>query len=162
MLLFKLPNALNYSMYSWMFGYGYCKCIAVGHNSRTVWATWDLNKQPSVPIVHNYHSWLNVCSFSCQCIWLWSAVCYIYLCSPPWQVEYQCDGFLEKNRDTVYEEHINILKASKVRENVIRSLPQWSNHQNDSSGHFNSHWTAHSDHLNAESMSQRMIFLSSN
>uniref|UniRef100_A0A8B9KCU6 Myosin VB n=1 Tax=Astyanax mexicanus TaxID=7994 RepID=A0A8B9KCU6_ASTMX len=31
------------------------------------------------------------------------------------QVEYQCDGFLEKNRDTVYEEQINILKASKVR-----------------------------------------------
>lgn len=31
-----------------------------------------------------------------------------------WQVEYQCDGFLEKNRDTVYEEHISILKASKV------------------------------------------------
>lgn len=30
------------------------------------------------------------------------------------QVEYQCDGFLEKNRDTVYEEQINILKASKV------------------------------------------------
>uniref|UniRef100_A0A8B9K8D2 Myosin VB n=1 Tax=Astyanax mexicanus TaxID=7994 RepID=A0A8B9K8D2_ASTMX len=30
-------------------------------------------------------------------------------------VEYQCDGFLEKNRDTVYEEQINILKASKVR-----------------------------------------------
>ncbi|XP_031750785.1 unconventional myosin-Vb isoform X2 [Xenopus tropicalis] len=29
------------------------------------------------------------------------------------QVEYQCDGFLEKNRDTVYEEQINILKASK-------------------------------------------------
>uniref|UniRef100_A0A4W5PX44 Myosin VB n=1 Tax=Hucho hucho TaxID=62062 RepID=A0A4W5PX44_9TELE len=39
------------------------------------------------------------------------------------KVEYQCDGFLEKNRDTVYEEHINILKASKVRENnIIRSL----------------------------------------
>lgn len=30
-------------------------------------------------------------------------------------MEYQCDGFLEKNRDTVYEEQINILKASKVR-----------------------------------------------
>ncbi|KAJ8338766.1 hypothetical protein SKAU_G00355520 [Synaphobranchus kaupii] len=28
------------------------------------------------------------------------------------KVEYQCDGFLEKNRDTVYEEQINILKAS--------------------------------------------------
>ncbi|XP_064411640.1 unconventional myosin-Vb [Latimeria chalumnae] len=30
-------------------------------------------------------------------------------------VEYQCDGFLEKNRDTVYEEQINILKASKFQ-----------------------------------------------
>ncbi|XP_034629934.1 unconventional myosin-Vb [Trachemys scripta elegans] len=30
------------------------------------------------------------------------------------KVEYQSDGFLEKNRDTVYEEQINILKASKV------------------------------------------------
>uniref|UniRef100_S4R5L7 Myosin VB n=1 Tax=Petromyzon marinus TaxID=7757 RepID=S4R5L7_PETMA len=29
------------------------------------------------------------------------------------KVEYQCDGFLEKNRDTVYEEQINILKASQ-------------------------------------------------
>uniref|UniRef100_A0A4W6FEI3 Myosin VB n=1 Tax=Lates calcarifer TaxID=8187 RepID=A0A4W6FEI3_LATCA len=31
------------------------------------------------------------------------------------KVEYQCEGFLEKNRDTVYEEQINILKASQVR-----------------------------------------------
>lgn len=31
------------------------------------------------------------------------------------QVEYQCEGFLEKNRDRVYEEQINILKASQVR-----------------------------------------------
>ncbi len=30
------------------------------------------------------------------------------------QVEYQCDGFLEKNKDTVNEEQINVLKASKV------------------------------------------------
>uniref|UniRef100_A0A4W3GZS6 Unconventional myosin-Va-like n=1 Tax=Callorhinchus milii TaxID=7868 RepID=A0A4W3GZS6_CALMI len=29
-------------------------------------------------------------------------------------VLYQCEGFLEKNRDTVYEEPINILRASKV------------------------------------------------
>ncbi|GCB71972.1 hypothetical protein scyTo_0001773 [Scyliorhinus torazame] len=29
------------------------------------------------------------------------------------RVLYQCEGFLEKNRDTVYEESINILKASK-------------------------------------------------
>ena len=30
------------------------------------------------------------------------------------KVEYQIDGFLEKNRDTVLDEHINILKASQV------------------------------------------------
>ncbi|XP_042660466.1 unconventional myosin-Vb [Tyto alba] len=29
------------------------------------------------------------------------------------KVEYESNGFLEKNRDTMYEEHINILKASK-------------------------------------------------
>ncbi|KAM3599551.1 uncharacterized protein V6R79_007865 [Siganus canaliculatus] len=31
------------------------------------------------------------------------------------KVEYQCDGFLEKNRDTVYGEQINILKASEFQ-----------------------------------------------
>ncbi|XP_074546475.1 unconventional myosin-Vb isoform X3 [Halichoeres trimaculatus] len=31
------------------------------------------------------------------------------------KVEYQCLGFLEKNRDTVYEEQINILKASQFQ-----------------------------------------------
>uniref|UniRef100_A0A4W4EA40 Myosin VB n=1 Tax=Electrophorus electricus TaxID=8005 RepID=A0A4W4EA40_ELEEL len=31
------------------------------------------------------------------------------------KVEYQCEGFLEKNRDTVYDEQINILKASKFQ-----------------------------------------------
>lgn len=30
-------------------------------------------------------------------------------------MEYLSDSFLEKNRDTVYEEQINILKASKVK-----------------------------------------------
>ena len=30
------------------------------------------------------------------------------------QVEYQCDGFLEKNKDTVNEDQIHVLKASKV------------------------------------------------
>ena len=34
-------------------------------------------------------------------------------------VEYMMDGFLEKNRDTVLEEHINILKASQVYTQVI-------------------------------------------
>lgn len=33
------------------------------------------------------------------------------------QVEYQCEGFLEKNKDTVNEEQINVLKASKVSTN---------------------------------------------
>lgn len=31
------------------------------------------------------------------------------------QVEYQCEGFLAKNKDTVNEEQINVMKASKVR-----------------------------------------------
>ena len=30
------------------------------------------------------------------------------------RVEYQMEGFVEKNRDTVLEEHINILKASQA------------------------------------------------
>ncbi|KAL3061378.1 hypothetical protein OYC64_009541 [Pagothenia borchgrevinki] len=30
------------------------------------------------------------------------------------KVEYQCEGFLEKNKDTVNEEHINVLKKSQV------------------------------------------------
>lgn len=30
------------------------------------------------------------------------------------QVEYQCEAFLEKNKDTVNEEQINVLKQSKV------------------------------------------------
>lgn len=29
-------------------------------------------------------------------------------------MEYQCEGFLEKNKDTVYEEQIKVLKSSKV------------------------------------------------
>ena len=30
------------------------------------------------------------------------------------QLEYQCEGFLEKNRDTVYDMLVEILRASKV------------------------------------------------
>uniref|UniRef100_A0A8D2B137 Unconventional myosin-Va n=1 Tax=Sciurus vulgaris TaxID=55149 RepID=A0A8D2B137_SCIVU len=30
------------------------------------------------------------------------------------EVEYQCEGFLEKNKDTVFEEQIKVLKSSKV------------------------------------------------
>ncbi|XP_072326753.1 unconventional myosin-Va isoform X2 [Scyliorhinus torazame] len=36
------------------------------------------------------------------------------------KVEYQCDGFLEKNKDTVYEEQITVLKASKL--NLLAEL----------------------------------------
>uniref|UniRef100_A0A8C5JTS4 Myosin VA n=1 Tax=Junco hyemalis TaxID=40217 RepID=A0A8C5JTS4_JUNHY len=31
------------------------------------------------------------------------------------KVEYQCEGFLEKNKDTVYEEQIRVLKSSKFK-----------------------------------------------
>ena len=31
------------------------------------------------------------------------------------RVEYQIEGFIEKNRDTILEEHVNILKASEVQ-----------------------------------------------
>lgn len=37
----------------------------------------------------------------------------------PFQVEYQCEGFLEKNKDTVYEEQIKVLKSSKVSIRII-------------------------------------------
>uniref|UniRef100_A0A8C2SJB3 Myosin VB n=1 Tax=Capra hircus TaxID=9925 RepID=A0A8C2SJB3_CAPHI len=46
------------------------------------------------------------------------------------KVEYLSDGFLEKNRDTVYEEQINILKASKVKSSgsgeTELPLPVWA------------------------------------
>ncbi|KAM3925891.1 unconventional myosin-Va isoform 3-T3 [Leptodactylus fuscus] len=32
------------------------------------------------------------------------------------KVEYQCEGFLEKNKDTVFEDQVKVLKASKVGE----------------------------------------------
>lgn len=37
----------------------------------------------------------------------------------PKQVEYQCKGFLEKNRDTLYEELVDIMRASEVMPVVI-------------------------------------------
>uniref|UniRef100_A0A4W5MFX1 Myosin VAb n=1 Tax=Hucho hucho TaxID=62062 RepID=A0A4W5MFX1_9TELE len=37
------------------------------------------------------------------------------------KVEYQCEGFLEKNKDTVNEEQINVLKLSKVCLFLFRS-----------------------------------------
>lgn len=36
------------------------------------------------------------------------------------QVEYQCGGFVEKNRDAVPEELVGLLRASKVRATVSR------------------------------------------
>lgn len=36
------------------------------------------------------------------------------------QVEYQCDGFVEKNRDAVPEELVGLLRASKVRAALSR------------------------------------------
>lgn len=41
---------------------------------------------------------------------MWLFVCFLLF----YQVQYECDGFLDKNRDTVFEELINILKASQV------------------------------------------------
>lgn len=41
------------------------------------------------------------------------------------QVEYQCDGFLEKNKDTVNEEQINVLKASKVSTHTRTAAARW-------------------------------------
>jgi len=37
------------------------------------------------------------------------------------RVEYQIEGFIEKNRDTILEEHIKILKASEVM-NILPSV----------------------------------------
>ncbi|XP_041791311.1 unconventional myosin-Vb [Chelmon rostratus] len=42
-------------------------------------------------------------------------------------VQYECDGFLDKNRDTVFEELINILKASQVRHLVAELFQQQGN-----------------------------------
>lgn len=38
------------------------------------------------------------------------------------QVQYEIEGFLEKNRDTVMEEHIHILKASQVQKMSTKML----------------------------------------
>lgn len=35
-------------------------------------------------------------------------------------VEYQVDGFLDKNRDSVMEEQINVLKMSEVNKTFLR------------------------------------------
>nr|XP_020447983.1 unconventional myosin-Va isoform X4 [Monopterus albus] len=40
------------------------------------------------------------------------------------KVEYQCEGFLEKNKDTVNEEQINVLKASKQKFDLLVELFQ--------------------------------------
>lgn len=42
------------------------------------------------------------------------------------KVEYSAEGFLEKNRDTVLEDHLNILKASEVgQKNVKLQVDVW-------------------------------------
>lgn len=38
-------------------------------------------------------------------------------------MEYQCKGFLEKNRDTLYEELIDIMRVSKVSACFIKANP---------------------------------------
>jgi len=38
---------------------------------------------------------------------------------------YEIEGFLEKNRDTVQEEQLNILKASQVRSRMCALLWRW-------------------------------------
>lgn len=48
-------------------------------------------------------------------------------------MEYLSDGFLEKNRDTVYEEQMNILKASKVKD-VRGGEPERDRPQQDPAG----------------------------
>lgn len=40
------------------------------------------------------------------------------------QVQYESDGFLDKNRDTVFEELVNILKASQVAASSL-VFPPW-------------------------------------
>ncbi|XP_031755045.1 unconventional myosin-Va isoform X6 [Xenopus tropicalis] len=40
------------------------------------------------------------------------------------KVEYQCEGFLEKNKDTVFEEQIKVLKASKKKFTLLTELFQ--------------------------------------
>lgn len=44
--------------------------------------------------------------------------CCVFLCQ---QVEYQCRGFLEKNRDTLYEELVEVVRVSKVTLSVSSS-----------------------------------------
>ncbi|XP_033621220.1 unconventional myosin-Vc [Fukomys damarensis] len=38
------------------------------------------------------------------------------------EVQYECEGFLEKNRDTVYDTLVETMRASKVREGPLRVL----------------------------------------
>jgi len=59
-------------------------------------------------------------STSEQVVFLWTLSSVLSL-----QVEYQCEGFLEKNRDTVYEEQINILKASQVETRTRTGSSCW-------------------------------------
>uniref|UniRef100_A0A3P8YRG9 Methyl-CpG binding domain protein 3b n=1 Tax=Esox lucius TaxID=8010 RepID=A0A3P8YRG9_ESOLU len=42
-------------------------------------------------------------------------------------VQYECDGFLEKNRDTVFEEPINVLRASQLVAELFQQAPAGGN-----------------------------------
>ncbi|XP_078097487.1 unconventional myosin-Vc isoform X2 [Mustelus asterias] len=50
------------------------------------------------------------------------------------KVQYECDGFLEKNRDTLYEELINVLKKSK-----LHLLAEFFQENESSTGNLNAH-----------------------
>ncbi|XP_028257125.1 unconventional myosin-Va isoform X4 [Parambassis ranga] len=51
------------------------------------------------------------------------------------KVEYQCEGFLEKNKDTVNEEQINVLKASKQKFDLLVELFQDEEKATSPTGH---------------------------
>lgn len=59
----------------------------------------------------------------CCCVALKSFTgCCTFLCQ---QVEYQCRGFLEKNRDTLYEELVEVIRVSKVIFSVSLSCAEF-------------------------------------
>ncbi|KAM9848388.1 unconventional myosin-Va [Aulostomus maculatus] len=60
-------------------------------------------------------------------------------------VQYECDGFLDKNRDTVFEELVNILKASQS-ELVAELFQQQGNVSSVANGSVRSGKRAHREH----------------
>ncbi|XP_044216602.1 unconventional myosin-Vb isoform X2 [Thunnus albacares] len=59
-------------------------------------------------------------------------------------VQYECDGFLDKNRDTVFEELINILKASQSE--LVAELFQQQGNVSVANGSIRSGKKAHREH----------------